>query len=414
VKRSHLQEEMETKRRLAERALQKVQNDTNLQGDDRQPIAAVEATKTQTSWLDQIQLFLSSGRSQKNAKKDDDLDIETAPVVSKYNNHRHQGQFPPVPSAQPERYIQLLRSIQSSTNTAMHSVITSVGHQQADMATQSWANGYSVVYLDRKTASIGKLEESTPIYDCDDDQIDLGTNEAPTRLIAEFRETLNLKNPDELFTVAEGSRFIHHAAAIYTWSTVRRQTSIEIAIAKKSDPTYSRERGRNLQCLRASSIPNVRVEDIRYTQFHHGIHRTPYAIVCDHSWQSIVVSIRGSASIEDMLTDFTMKPAELKEIGEQYGFEGADRYCHRGVLDRVLWIYDDIQRNSNLEHLLSGKDLTCKGYRLRVTGHSLGAACAALLTLLLRVTYKRVKCLAFSPPGCTVCYNLSREMQNCE
>jgi hypothetical protein len=50
-----------------------------------------------------------------------------------------------------------------------------------------------------------------------------------------------------------------------------------------------------------------------------------------------------------------------------------------------------------------------KGYRLRVTGHSLGAGCAVLLTLLLRSKFKNARCLAFSPPGCTVSKNLAEE-----
>lgn len=41
----------------------------------------------------------------------------------------------------------------------------------------------------------------------------------------------------------------------------------------------------------------------------------------------------------------------------------------------------------------------CSGWRLVVTGHSLGAGAAALLALLLRPSYPNVQCWAFSPPG---------------
>lgn len=50
-----------------------------------------------------------------------------------------------------------------------------------------------------------------------------------------------------------------------------------------------------------------------------------------------------------------------------------------------------------------------KDYQLRVTGHSLGAGCAAILSLLLRPTYPNVRCLAFSVPGSVFCKTLAEE-----
>ena len=50
-----------------------------------------------------------------------------------------------------------------------------------------------------------------------------------------------------------------------------------------------------------------------------------------------------------------------------------------------------------------------EGYRLRVVGHSLGAGCAAMLSVLLRPKYPTIRCLAFSPPGCVFSENLADE-----
>jgi sn1-specific diacylglycerol lipase len=58
---------------------------------------------------------------------------------------------------------------------------------------------------------------------------------------------------------------------------------------------------------------------------------------------------------------------------------------------------------------LLGESGTHSGYRLRVTGHSLGAGAAVILTLLLRCEYRNARCLAFSPPGCTTSANLADE-----
>ena len=55
-----------------------------------------------------------------------------------------------------------------------------------------------------------------------------------------------------------------------------------------------------------------------------------------------------------------------------------------------------------LEDLLLKDDARCAGYRLRVTGHSLGAGCAAILSIMLRTKFPDLAGLCFSPPGCVI------------
>jgi hypothetical protein len=66
-------------------------------------------------------------------------------------------------------------------------------------------------------------------------------------------------------------------------------------------------------------------------------------------------------------------------------------------------------RHGKLDALLLGDNAKYKHYRLRVIGHSLGAGCAAVLSLFLRPKYPKVRCLAFSPPGCVFSANLAAE-----
>jgi sn1-specific diacylglycerol lipase len=47
------------------------------------------------------------------------------------------------------------------------------------------------------------------------------------------------------------------------------------------------------------------------------------------------------------------------------------------------------------------------GYRLRIVGHSLGAAVGSILAVFLRPKYSNLRCLAFSPPGCIMSEALS-------
>lgn len=60
-----------------------------------------------------------------------------------------------------------------------------------------------------------------------------------------------------------------------------------------------------------------------------------------------------------------------------------------------------------LEKLLSNQDSPCSDYKLILTGHSLGAGCAAVLSFMLRSKYPDLKCLCFSPPGCTLSKNMA-------
>jgi sn1-specific diacylglycerol lipase len=63
-------------------------------------------------------------------------------------------------------------------------------------------------------------------------------------------------------------------------------------------------------------------------------------------------------------------------------------------------------RHGKLDELLTGE---YSGYRLRVIGHSLGAACATILSLFLRPRYPTLRCLAFSPPGCVLSKDLAEQ-----
>ena len=63
-----------------------------------------------------------------------------------------------------------------------------------------------------------------------------------------------------------------------------------------------------------------------------------------------------------------------------------------------------------MDSLLLGEHAEFKNYRLRITGHSLGAGCAAILSLLLKPKYPNLRCLAFSPPGCVSSSNLAEEL----
>ncbi|CAN0350961.1 unnamed protein product [Ectocarpus sp. 6 AP-2014] len=192
--------------------------------------------------------------------------------------------------------------------------------------------------------------------------------------------------------------------------------------------------------------------------FNNCLDETPYCVVVDHTWQSIIITIRGTHSFEDFLVDAMAEPQSLENVGLEWGFDGRNMHAHQGILRRAEWIRRDLE-TSGVLHLLLGTAPTggggggggpaggegrggsgrwekgtsmrtrdgvrfsslaplasaiggsgfCSGYTVRAVGHSLGGGVAALLALLMTPVYPGVKALAVSPPGGLVSEGACRE-----
>lgn len=102
--------------------------------------------------------------------------------------------------------------------------------------------------------------------------------------------------------------------------------------------------------------------------------------------------------IRDVITDIT---AEC----EYFDVEGlGSQPAHIGILRTA----ENILRKIESLDLLAESFRHHPDYALLVTGHSLGAGTAVMLSLMLRKTYAHVRCIAYSPPGCLVSHALAR------
>ena len=135
-----------------------------------------------------------------------------------------------------------------------------------------------------------------------------------------------------------------------------------------------------------------------YASFRNGIISTPYAILVDTSKQKVVITIRGTISIEDMVIDLQYKPARLEKVGSICGTNLDGHCCHKGILARSKWLYNQIKKTKVLKTLYSEKS-PFKDFSLVVCGHSLGAGCASLLAFMVRPAFPSVRCFAYEPPG---------------
>lgn len=159
-------------------------------------------------------------------------------------------------------------------------------------------------------------------------------------------------------------------------------------------------------------LAGLKREDIAYMSFKSGLQVSPYGIVLDRSRQEVVIAIRGTFSLEATVTDLNVRPQLLGEYSDRYQVFGKDslsgQYCHSGMLRCALEIFDDLERHKILEQLLLGKIPQCPGYKLVITGHSLGAGIASILSIMLVDQFQGLRCLCFCPPGCVM------SLQACE
>lgn len=131
-----------------------------------------------------------------------------------------------------------------------------------------------------------------------------------------------------------------------------------------------------------------------------------FAIVKDRAHESLVITFRGTLSLEDCVTDVLADCQSLEEAGLEWGFDGSNVQAHQGMLEAALHVRRFLHRWNLLRPMMMMKeedDGTRSSFpHLKVVGHSLGAGMAILLTLMLRAEFPNVMCFAYSPPGCVL------------
>jgi hypothetical protein len=83
--------------------------------------------------------------------------------------------------------------------------------------------------------------------------------------------------------------------------------------------------------------------ELIYVQFREGYAETPYCIAVDHAWKSVVVTIRGTEGLDDVVADLTLRPQSMEEWGNKCGFDGEEYFVHAGMLTCSSWIYNDLE-----------------------------------------------------------------------
>ncbi|XP_007526388.1 diacylglycerol lipase-alpha [Erinaceus europaeus] len=224
---------------------------------------------------------------------------------------------------------------------------------------------------------------------------------------------LDLKNSQEMLRYKEVCYYMLFALAAYGWPMylVRKPACGLCQLARSCScclcPTRPRFApgvtieednccGCNAIAIRRHFLDeNMTAVDIVYTSCHDAVYETPFYVAVDHDKKKVVISIRGTLSPKDALTDLTGDAERLPVEGHHGTWLG-----HKGMVLSAEYIKKKLEQEMVLSQAF-GRDLGrgTKHYGLIVVGHSLGAGTAAILSFLLRPQYPTLKCFAYSPPG---------------
>ena len=217
--------------------------------------------------------------------------------------------------------------------------------------------------------------------------------------------------PDDMECIREAARYAPYAEGIY--DDYRQCLQSAGKFSQDTPFTYHPDLGENDLCLsncfRLTEFdrPNTAMVYGSFINERFGeLIATPYCILIDNDMKKVIVVVRGSASMEDLVTDLQLSPESMDDIGRAFSFDGSNKYAHRGILTRAKWIVNDIKEKKVLRNVLPPREKDreghqLNGYSLVFTGHSLGATCAVMLATMFKPIYNDIKCYAFCPPGCS-------------
>mmetsp|Transcript_38549 Transcript_38549/g.44003 ORF Transcript_38549/g.44003 Transcript_38549/m.44003 type:complete len:927 (+) Transcript_38549:196-2976(+) len=265
------------------------------------------------------------------------------------------------------------------------------------------------------------------------------------------RKILDFTNDFDRITLQEGTRFARYQLAMYTWlvyiymypvtglARLVFKSTCDCAdsscVGHNTNTNNDQNGRRNEQDYLMQEIPsglvvgdnwcgihkaalllqagiNDSTTELVYAQLHSSFSDIPYCIIIDHTWKSIVLAIRGTFSLEDCVTDVLIEPESLKEMGDEFGFDGEDQYCHGGIVSCARIVYRDLQTHGTLDKLLYRETGKYSDYTLRIVGHSLGGGTATLLSFMLRQRFPTLRCINYSPPGCSFTWQMANECKD--
>uniref|UniRef100_A0A452TTN5 Diacylglycerol lipase-beta n=1 Tax=Ursus maritimus TaxID=29073 RepID=A0A452TTN5_URSMA len=199
--------------------------------------------------------------------------------------------------------------------------------------------------------------------------------------------------------LANCQHYMQFAAAAYGWPLYIYRNPFtglcKIGGGRRAPPArrvsgttdYDLVGGEQLHCHFGSILhtTGLQYRDFIHISFHDKVYELPFLVALDHRKESVVVAVRGTMSLQDILTDLS---AENETLNLECGVQ--DCSAHKGISQAARYVYQRLVNDGILSQAFS----IAPEYRLVVVGHSLGAGAAALLAIMLRSSYPQVRCYA--------------------
>jgi len=240
--------------------------------------------------------------------------------------------------------------------------------------------------------------------------------------------------PELCSAVHDSDHYFPYAMAVYSWKVILfaqplrgcRKVDCCCGCCMKSNRDVE---GAPPLTPRTTVLPNDDVAmrnallcrncDIIEINVNNNLFQPTYLVAADYDRGTVVVSIRGTLSFQDALTDAIAVDAPLPPLDSPpdlaspggsgtprfgRGVEQApDLYAHDGMVRCAGYVGRQVQ--SLLVDLIEngqtrpGMRGPVTGFGLMIVGHSLGGGTATLLTWLLKPRWPAILCLAYSPPS---------------
>lgn len=220
-----------------------------------------------------------------------------------------------------------------------------------------------------------------------------------------------------------------------------------------SKPLQIKERFRKRNFDAIVKLTGIPPEDFLYVSYAStSFGLLPYLIMLDRKKRTVVLSVRGTVGLNDLMTDLLSQPVEINAFLPQSMLSKAPKnvdgtpikmFGHAGIISSAKAILESLQKHSlffwsekkeNIEVRKLSEQISLQSqrftenlkalsrrnevqfpleraqsalfealdifkYDIVVTGHSLGAAVASMISMCLRETYPSLHCFAFNPPG---------------
>lgn len=150
--------------------------------------------------------------------------------------------------------------------------------------------------------------------------------------------------------------------------------------------------GQNSDLAVIVEMAGIPMENIVHLSTDNSMYASPFILAIDDDIQSIILSIRGSLSMQDVLVDLLASGLRLQN--EELPTEGVTFVAHLGMLTTARRIRQQLRDRQLIELAQARRP----GYPLVVCGHSLGAGVASVLAVLLKPKYPELKAYCYGNP----------------